>query len=175
MALPDTFGVQTLTAKTFKSSGGDAAITLASLAAAAARQSVKLDLGTPRTGLYKVKASVEMVATPAAGGSIDLYWAPSPSATAGTDNPGNVTGADAAYAGYSSDLTNTLPQLVFMGSLTLAARATPIVQSGDVGFLIAPPEQYGSLVVVNNGSTAFHSSDANCIISLIPLQGVVSD
>lgn len=174
MALPDTIVVQSGTAKTFKSSGGDSAITLASVANAAARQSVKLDLGATRAELYAVKAAFELAATPTAGSTIDLYWAPSSSATAGSDNPGNVSGSDAAYTGYSANLTAALKQLLFIGSFVCTAQTTATVQKGHVG-VFSPPNRYGSLIVVNNSGAAIHSSDANCEIVFTPIEGVIAD
>lgn len=174
VALPDVFRTQTGTAKTIKNSGGDAAITLASLANAAGRQAVKLDLGASRAARYRVKASFEIAATPTAGNTIDLYWAPSESATAGTDNPGNVTGTDAAYAGYSSNLTASLKHLIFIGSFVCTAQATTTVQYAEVG-TFSPMARYGSLVVVNNSGAALHSTDTNQAISLIPIEDTVED
>jgi hypothetical protein len=174
MALPDSILVQAGTAKTFKSSGGDSAIAMASVANGAARQSVKLDLGATRAELYAVKAAFELAATPTAGATIDLYWAPSSSATAATDNPGNVSGADGAYAGYSSNLTAALKQLQFIGSFVCTAQATGTVQKGFVG-RFSPPNRYGSLVVVNNSGAAIHSSDANCEVVFTPIEGVIAD
>jgi hypothetical protein len=174
MALPDVFRSQIGTSKTFKSSGGDAAITLASVANAAARQSVKLDLGATRGLIYRVRAALELAATPTAGNTVDLYWAPSPSGTAGTDNPGGVSGTDAAYAGYSSNLTASLKQLVFIGSFVCTTQTTATVQKAFVGSFV-PPNRYGSLVVVNNSGAAIHSSDTNCEIVLTPEEGVVED
>lgn len=174
MALPDYFREQSGTAKVFKSSGGDAAITLASLANAAGRQSVKLDLGATRAQVYSVKADIEIAATPTAGATVDLYWAPSSSATAGTDNPGGVTGADAAYAGYSANLTASVKQLVFIGSFVTTTQATATVQKCAVG-IFRPSNRYGSLVVHNQSGAAFHSSDTNINITFTPLEGVVEE
>lgn len=170
MAITATFRQQVGTAKVFKSSGGDSAITTASLANGSGRQSVKLDLGATFAQRWRARAEVEMAATPTAGNTVDFYWAPSGSATAGTDNPGNVTGADAAYAGYSSNLTATIPQLIYIGSLVLTAQATTTVQKGEVGTFF-PPARYGSLVVVNNGGSAFHSSDTSIRFEITPVEG----
>jgi hypothetical protein len=131
---------------------------------------VKLDLGATFAQLWAVKATFEIAATPTAGATIDLYWAPSASATAGTDNPANVTGTDAAYAGYSSNLTASLKQLIFIGSFVCTAQATTTVQAGIVGVFL-PPARYGSLVVVNNSGAAMHSTDTNQSITLTPLEG----
>lgn len=174
MALPDVFRLQNGTAKVVKNSGGDAAITLASLANNAARQAVKLDLGATRAERYLVKATFELAATPTSGNTIDLYWAPSTSATAGTDNPGNVTGADAAYAGYSANLDASLKQLVFIGSFICTVQVTATVQAGIVGSLV-PTTRYGSLVVYNRSGAALHSTETNQAITLLPIEGVVED
>jgi hypothetical protein len=174
MALPDYFRVQSGTAKTIKNSGGDAAITLASLANNAARQSVKLDLGATRAERYLVKATFEIAATPTAGNVIDLYWAPSTSATAGTDNPANATGTDAAYAGYSANLDASVKQLAYIGSFVCTAQAIATVQAAIVG-MFAPQLRYGSLVVHNKSGAALHSTETNQAITLIPIEGVVED
>lgn len=174
MALPDYLRVQSGTTKTFKSSGGDAAITTASLANGSFRQSVKLDLGATRAEWYDVYADVEMAATPTSGATVDLYWAPSSSATAGTDNGANVTGTDAAYTGYSSNASASVLQLQNIGCLFLTAQATSTVQKGYVG-RFSPAQRYGSLVVGNNGGSAFHSSDTNIQFRLVPVEGVIED
>lgn len=172
MAVTGTFRNQTGTAKVIRNSAGDAAITLASLANAAARQAVKLDLGATRAKEYAVKGSFELAATPTAGNTIDLYWGPSPNATGGSENPGNTTGTDAAYAGYSSNLTATLPQLQFIGSFVCTAQVTTTVQVGIVG-RFRPNERYGNLVVVNNSGAAFHSTETNQFITIVPIEGTV--
>lgn len=170
MAVIATFKVQAGTTKTLKSSGGDGVITMTSVANAAARQSDKIDLGVTRAALYDVFVDMEWAATPTAGNSCDLYWAPSANVTAGTDNPGNATGADAAYAGYSSNLTATLPQLQFIGQLISTAQATATVQKGYAG-RFSPAARYGSLIVVNNGGSAVHSSATNIQFRLVPVEG----
>lgn len=174
MALPDYVRVQSGTTKTWKSSGGDAAITLASLANAAARQGAKLDLGATRAREYDVFADVELAATPTAGNPVQIYWAPSSSATPGTDNPGNVTGTDAAYAGYSSNLDATLPQLQLAGEHVCTAQATATVQKGYCG-RFSPAQRYGSPVVVNRSGAAFHTSDTNIQVRFVPFEDVQED
>lgn len=174
MALPDYLRVQSGTVKTFKSSGGDSTITLASLANGSYRQSAKLDLGATRAEWYDVYMDVEMAATPTAGALINLYWAPSSSATAATDNGGNVSGSDAAYTGYSSNAAASVLQLQQAGALTLTAQATATVQKGYCG-RFSPAQRYGSLVVDNEGGSAFHSSDTNIQVRFVPVEGVIED
>lgn len=169
MAVTSVYRQQLGTVKTLKSSGGDAAITLASLANASYRQSAKLDLGATFAQLYGIQVDAELAATPTAGANLDLWWAPSNSVTAGTDNPGGCSGTDASYTGYSSNASASVKQLIFIGSFITTAQATSTVQKGFVGFLV-PPTRYGSLVLLNNSGAAFHSSDANCQIRLFPAE-----
>jgi hypothetical protein len=174
MALPDYIRNEPGTEITFKSSGGTAAISIASVANAAspatssgARQSAKADFGATHAEWFDVFMSAEMAATPTAGAVIDLYLSPSSSATAGTDNLGNCSGADASYTGYSNNIDAAVKQLIYVGALVLTAQATTTVQSGFVGS-VRVPQRYGSVVVVNRGGSAIHSSDSNCTIRFVP-------
>lgn len=150
-------------------------ITLASLAnsngtSTGARQSVKQDFGATRAEMWNLTATLEFAATPTAGSTVDFYLSPSSSATSGTDNAGNCTGADAAYAGYSSNLNATLPQLLFLGSFSVPAIATTTVQNAMVGRFYVP-KRYGSLVVVNKSGVALHTTEASQVIMLTPDEG----
>ena len=127
-----------------------------SLADAAARQSDKIDLGARRAPAYAVMAAFEIAATPTAGDLIELYWAPSPDATAANGNPGGVSGADAAYAGYSANLAASVKQLQLIGTFVCTAQATGTIQIAFVG-VFSPTERYGTLVVKNESAAAFHS------------------
>lgn len=169
MAITATFRTQTGTVKTWKSSGGDGAITLASLANGSYRQGAKVDLGATFARRYAVFLDGEWAATPTALNLIDIWMAPSSSATAGTDNGANVSGTDAAYTGYSSDAANSVGQLQYVGAMSLAARATATVQKGFVGIYF-PTQRYVSPVLLNGAGSAFHSSDSNCQIRLVPLE-----
>lgn len=143
-------------------------LALASLAAASGQQSVKADLGATRAPEYFVRAAIEYAAGIDAGETVSLYWAPSPVSTAGTANAGGVTGTSAAYAGYAGDsLTDSLEQLIFIGSARMAAKATGTIQIVDVGYF-RPPHRYGSLVVVNNADDALHSDDVEMHIVFDP-------
>lgn len=175
MAITATFRKQSGTSKVFRNSGGDAAITLASLAntngtSTGGRQSVKLDFGATRADMWRCKATFEIAATPTAGAVIDIYLAPSESATAGTDNPGNCTGADAAYSGYSSNLDAALKHLFYVGSFVCTSQATATVQAAFVS-RFAMPARYGSLVVVNRSGAALHSTETNQAITFTPDEG----
>jgi len=145
----------------------DVAIQLASVANNAARQSAKADLGANRYELYEVWAAFELAATPTAGNVIELWWAPSPSGTAGTANPGGVSGTNAAYTGYSSNLDASIKQLQYIGDFVCTAQATATVQVARVG-LLRPRHRYGSLVVYNKSGAAFHSDDVECNVVFYP-------
>lgn len=136
----------------------DVEITLTSVAAAGSRQSAKVDLGAKWATVYHVRSVFEFAATPGAGLPVDLYWAASDSATAAKGNPGNCTGTDAAYTGYSSNADAALKQLIWIGQFVSTTQATTTVQVGEVGFF-SPPTRYGSLVV-RNGNTAAFVNDA---------------
>lgn len=169
MAVTGVARQQTGTVKTIKASGGDAAMTTASLANGSYRQSAKLDLGSPFGQVYAVRSRRELAATPTAGNTLDYWWSPSTSATAGTDNDGGCSGTDAAYTGYSSNAAASVKQLIFIGSLVCTAQATATVQKGFVGYF-TPPTRYGSLVELNGSGAAIHSSDTNNEVTLTPVE-----
>lgn len=146
----------------------DVQLSLASVADAAAQQSAKVDLGANRARLYSVVAAFELAATPTAGDIIELYWAPSPDATAGNGNPGGIAGSDSAYSGYSSNLAASVKQLIYIGAFVCTAQATGTVQVAFVGLLV-PPERYGTLVVKNESNAAFHSDDVECHVVFNPI------
>lgn len=136
-------------------SGQDYAISLDGLSAAAIRQGVKGDLGKNTgghvSGRFAVVLEWDATSSPTSGGTIDLYWAGSPSSTAATDNPGETTGADAAYS-----ITDGEKQLELVGKLTVYASTN--TQRTIVGVL-EPKFRYGMPVVDNNASTAAASAD----------------
>lgn len=147
----------------------DIQLSMASVANTAARQSAKVDLGTTRAQAYSVMAAFELASSGlTAGNSISLYWAPSPDPTAANGNPGGIAGSDSAYAGYSSNLTASLPQLIHIGDFIVTSQATGTVQIAFVGILF-PPERYGTLVVVNNSGAAFHTDDVECHVVFDPI------
>ncbi len=169
VAVTAVFREQDGTAKVFKSSGGDAALTLVSLANAAYRESVKVDLGATRAQLYAVYLDVELAATPTAGNTIDLWANPSSSATAGTDNRGGCAGVDQAYTGYSSNAAASVKQLPFIGSAVCTTQATATVQKMFIGYY-SPPERYLSVVLLNGSGAAVHTSDTNCKLTFTPVE-----
>ena len=175
MALPDVVRIQNTGSEiTFKSSAGTAAISMASVANAAARQSVKCDFGASRARRYLLIAEVELAATPTAGNAIEFYAGFSNSGSAATDNPGNLSGSGGAYSGYSSNLTASIKQLAYLGDLVCTTQATATVQRGIVG-LVEIATRYVCLAVVNNSGAAFHSSDSNVSFRFIPVEDILEE
>ncbi len=136
-----------------------AQIDLTSIAAGAARQGAKVDLGATRAAVFAVTVAIEMAVAPAAAQLVSFYWAASPSATAGTANPGGCTGADAAYTGTAGDsLADSILQLSLIGVMPLTTDATTVVQF--ITFMFSPEHRYGSPVVFNEEATQAFVADA---------------
>jgi hypothetical protein len=147
---------------------GTVQITLASLASAGARQGVKVDLGDPRAEVYEVTLRLEWDVAPADGTTASLYFAPSPHATAGTANPGGVSGTDAAYTGTAgSTIAESLQQCDLVCILPCTNDAAPVVQ--QVTSRYRPPARYVSPIVLNEGGQALEGDDVEMSITMIPL------
>lgn len=147
-------------------------IELASLAFGAARQSTKVDLGATRARQLAFKACIEIAGDPLAGETIDFYWGGSKEATVGMGNPGNLTGVDAAYAGYTaSSLQEGLAKLDYIGSLPLSIMNTADGEFdlGEIG-VYSPKYRYGMLVVVNNATADnLHSDSVEMAVQVMPI------
>lgn len=166
MAVTAVFRTQSGTAKTIKSSAGDAAITLASKANGVYVQASTLDFGATRARAYRMDFAAEFAATPTAGNTVDFYGAWGGATGAGN---GNTSGSDGTYTGYSSDAAASVKELEFLGSHCCVARATTTVQKSNVG-TIFPKGRYLNLVLLNGAGSAFHSSDSNCVITFTPIE-----
>ncbi len=134
----------------------DVQIDLTSLADTAGRESAKVDLGAIRASRYSVMVAFEMAATPTVGDVIELYWAPSPDATAANGNPMEIDGVDAAAPSGIGTLAELVKVLQFIGSFICNNDVTGSVQGGWVG-TFSPAERYGILIVKNESGAAFHS------------------
>lgn len=170
MAIDKTFRQQVGTVKTWKSSGGDAAMTPTSLANGSYYQGAKLDLGATFGQQYDVYLDLEFAATPTAGATVAVWLAGSTSGTAGTDNGGNVSGTDAAYTGYSSNAAASVNALQFVGAGIITAQATATVQKRVFVGRIQPGNRYVSPVILNGGGSAFHSTITNFQLRLEPVE-----
>lgn len=152
------------TALSWKSSGGDYAITLTSLAIAGARQGVKGDLGAYFAQRWAVLLSSAVASAATNGNALELYWAGSTSATAGTENPGAATGTDASFGTPAEYKLQLLP----VGNLVLSNNAGTAVQIQMFEFF--PRYRYGMPVLVNSSGVALSGTAGNHEIRLTPLE-----
>jgi hypothetical protein len=154
------------TAVVWTSSGGDKAWTFTSVANDAAREGAKSaswadgTKGLPELIEVLVESQVGSAATQ--GKEIEYYVGESDSATAGTNNPGNLTGADAAL----SNPDELKLQLVFLGSLVLSnARGTNVQKQR---FRFKPLQAYTIPVGVNKSGQTAGSTGTNHRIVMTP-------
>lgn len=141
------------------STTGGKLITLTSLANAAVREGAKSATWVDGTKglpeLIEVRFESAVTSAAAQGKEINLYVGESDNATAGTDNPGQLTGAD-------STLTNgseLLGQLKFIGALVLSAATGTTVQKSR--FVYRPVTAYSVPVVHNDSGVALHGTAGN--------------
>lgn len=146
-------------------------INLTSLGAGAARESDKIDFGATFARQFALSAAIEFATAPVAGEAVRFYMGFSNNATAGTANPGGLSGADAAYAGYSSNLDESKKQLFFIGSMILTVQATAVVQIDMLIGNFRPSARWGILVVENGSvSDVFHSDAVEMAVLIHPLK-----
>jgi hypothetical protein len=141
----------------------DVQLAVVGVAAGAARESAKVNLGAVRAARYSVNMSCEWATAPVTGETVDLYWAPSPNATAANGNPQSIDGVDADAPSGHSTLTELLAVCQSIGSFVASADATATVQTGYVG-IFSPAERYGMLIWVNSTSDDVHSDDVECVV-----------
>ncbi len=164
MSLPDYFLREVGTAKSWKASGGDYGLTCTSVTNGNGRQGAKGDLGQYRVTSWIPFVTFSVGSAPTAGVEIEVWWAPSDSGTAGTDNPGGTSGTDATF--------NTTPneykqQLIFLGSLILSNNAGTGIQKQYLPAFV-PPTRYGMPVVVNQSGQTMGGTAGDHTITMIP-------
>ena len=141
---------------------------LTSVAAGAARQGAKADLGATRADRFVVYVAIEFASAPTSLEVVDIYWAGSVSGTAGNANPGGASGADAAYTGTSGDsLDDSAAQLIRVGPFVVTADGTTTVQYQQVGVLSGVP-RYGMPIVYNRATPALVSDATEMFVALVP-------
>jgi hypothetical protein len=153
------------TAVTWKNTGGDKAMNLKNLANAGIREgdkSATLVDGTKGfPEVLEVIAETKLQAAPTAGNECPVYLGFSKNATAGTENPGGLTGADAAV-GNADQLT----QLVFAGSIVLSNAIGTGVQRQR--FVVAPKAEYVIPVLQNSSGQSTTNVDGETSIIIRP-------
>ncbi len=163
--MPTEILIRQGTAKVWKATGGDYAMTLAGLAEQAGRMGQKADLADAAGRLaprWAVVAKLNMDVAPAAGSVLELYWAPS---CDNTSFPGGVTGSDGPYKPGEED--EWKKQLLLVGCVVLTADADSVVQTQVFEFW--PPARYGCPVIVNKSGQALEGDDDAHRITLVPL------
>ena len=171
----DTMSYAAGTAGVWNSAGGSGfggTITCTNLAAAASRQGTKsttLVLTPPNGGtnavlpdFLQVILQCQHTSAPAAGGEDTVYLGFSVSGTAGTSNPGGLSGTDAA--GPNAD---TFPQLTFAGSLVVSNNLGTGVQLAYLN-RVPPPDNFFSPVIANGASTNFDATATHTILTIVP-------
>lgn len=169
MAVPDYFKVEPGTPITWKAASGTYGITCTNLANGSAREGAKGDLGTNFARRWKVTIEAKLAVAGTNGNEIELYASQSDSATAGTGNAGNTTGADAALA----NSAETKLQMIPVGSLAVSNALGTGTQRQHFEFI--PIARYFIPVVVNNSGQAFSATAGDTIITLTPLEELVQD
>lgn len=155
----------------WRNSGGDYAITLASLADEASREAVKGDLSKNSQFAkdWLVQFLIETGGTaPTAGEVIYLYWSASDSATAAIRNAGGASGTDGIYK--TGQEAEWIKQLKFIGALILTNDASTIQQ---MSFPFRPPSRYGMPIVWNKSGQTLETNDDEHQIRFIPILDVI--
>lgn len=144
-------------------------IDLTSLAAGLYRQSAKFDLGVTRADVWAVTGAFEFSVAPTAGKNIEVWIGFSNSTTAATGNPGNLSGADAAYNGYgaaAADANEAINDLDFVGSMPVSNDIDTHI--GHLG-LFLPKQRWGIIVVKNSSDQNFIADAVEISIRLSPI------
>ena len=152
-------------AVTWKNTGGTKAMLLKNLTNGSIREGDKsatlIDgtMGFPEVLEFSVET--KPVSAPTDGTELELRLGFSSSVTAGTDNPGGLTGADAAVSGVGK-----LQQLVYAGS---------VVQSNTIGtgvqrqvFRVVPQKEYVIPVIYNNMGVSTSNVDGETVVTMRP-------
>lgn len=141
----------------------------------ASRQSDKIDFGANRAPQWRLDAALEFAATPTAGEVVNFYLAFSSASAAANGNPGGVSGSDSAFSGYSSNMADSLKQLLYVGSFVCTAQATGTVQIQTNVAVFTPFARYATLVVENQSGAALHSDAVECSVVLSPIETQIQD
>ena len=160
------------TAKTW-STTGTYTITLTSLASSstAGREGGKGDFYDATYGLPEFIVwtfETKMASAPTDATVVELYSGESTSATAGTGNPGGLTGADAAV----TNADQRKRQCSFIGSLSLSNNIGTGVQRQH--FVQFPLHRYQVPLVHNNSGTNQSSTAGDHVITATPYYRVVN-
>lgn len=137
--------------------GGDADLTLASLANGNGRAGDEHDFGAAHAARARLEANFDFNAAPTAGLTMGIYWS---SSADGTNYDGECTGTDAAY-----NSEDDAKRLHYVCTLVCSNDTDPQRTSG-IFFL---PARYGLPVVMNASGQALTATEADQWIKVTPL------
>lgn len=173
MALPDYSFLEKGSPITWAPSGGDKVLTLTSKADGVGREGDKsatlIDGTKGMPELLEIRLETAVGAAATDGKEVELWIGESDHATAGTDNPGNLTGADA-------DLSNPdeLKRQLYHGvSLSLSnARGTNVQKQRGLYYPTCP---YIIPVVVNKSGQTLSGTAGNHKVVVTPYYRKTAD
>jgi len=171
VALPDYRKAEQGTLLQWIGSGGDSAITLASLANGSARMGVYDDLGATWDQDMAARLVCEFASAPTAGESVEAYLAFSHNNSVW---PAGVSGSDAAWPadGNEDEWKKQLGPPVCWLITTNDSNGT--VQIGP-WHRFRPNARYTAPVVDNNSGVALHTTVANLRFEILPLRDLIQD
>ena len=142
-------------------------------------QSNKIDLGATRARKMAVLAALDFENTPTDENSVEFYWAPSNSGTAGDNNPGGVAGNNSQYSGYSAsaDKDAGFRQLIHIGSFicTIDTRQTNSITQVAVVGGFPPILRYGTLLIDNISGAQLTATSAVMSVLITPVEDTIID
>lgn len=137
-------------------------IALGGLASNAARIGAGVDLGENFPGRCLLCVAIELATAPAAGATIDVYWAASHDDATW---PGGVTGGAGIFHAGAED--SWARQLLYIGGLVVTANGVGTTQRQTL--LFTPLARFGCPVLVNRSGQALAASNSNQKLTLVPL------
>ena len=154
------------TAIVWTNTGGDKTMTLKNKADGVIQEGAKSASLVDGTKGFperlEITAETKLAATPTDGRECSIYLGFSSSGTAGNDNPGGLTGADAVVAD-----ADVLPQLTFVGAIVMAGSLGTGVQR-QVMVLKDPPKEYVIPVFQNSSGQTTSNVDGETKITIRP-------
>ena len=132
-------------------------------------QSAKTDLTASRAEQFLLRAQVAWTTAITAGGYISFYVGFSSLSTAASGNPANLSGADAAWTGYSNDIAVASSHLQMVGVLAGSlSTSTTVPQVKDIG-MFTPLDRYCMVIAINSSSQPLSTITTLNALTLIPL------
>jgi hypothetical protein len=153
------------TALVWKNTGGDYAMNLKNLANAGIREGGKsatlIDGTKGFPELLEIIAETKVQSAATTGLEFPVYLGFSKNATAGSENPGGLTGVDAAVGN-----ADQLPQLVYVGSIVMSNSRGTNTQLQR--FVCPPRAEYVIPVFQNSSGQTTSNADGETSITIRP-------